>query len=138
MPASAARRIYCKNLQSPSPCAQLEPTSHSSIAIKGDCLELALSMSDATASTIGQAPVVTSVRQVRPSPAALLAKRLGLRIANSEELVIRRRRRGKGWSYIGADGQVIDDLATIKRLAALAVPPAYQDVLYAADPSAHL
>jgi DNA topoisomerase I len=95
-------------------------------------------VSDATASTIGQAPVVTSVRQVRPSPAALLAKRLGLRIANSEELVIRRRRRGKGWSYIGANGQVIDDLATIKRLAALAVPPAYQDVLYAADPSAHL
>jgi hypothetical protein len=94
-----------QNLQSLSPCAQLEPTSHSCIAIMGDCFELALSVSDATASTIGQAPVVTGVRRVRPSPAALLAKRLGLRIANSDELVIRRRRRGKGWSCIGADGR---------------------------------
>jgi DNA topoisomerase I len=81
---------------------------------------------------------MTGARRARPSATEVLAKRLGLRIASSEDLGIRRRRCGKGWSYIDADGRAIKDPATIKRLAGLAVPPAYEDVLYAADPTAHL
>jgi DNA topoisomerase I len=72
------------------------------------------------------------------SGAATLARRLGLRLVGTDALSIRRRRRGKGWSYVDSTGRVIRDRAEVRRLARLAVPPAYADVLYAKDPSAHL
>jgi DNA topoisomerase-1 len=68
----------------------------------------------------------------------VLAKRLGLRYVSSDSLSIRRARRGKGWIYIGQNQHPIRDPKIIRRLARLAVPPAYADVLYAADPDAHL
>src|SRR5262249_12110779 len=71
-----------------------------------------------------------------PTPA--LAKRHGLRHVHRHTLSIRRRRQGKGWIYLRPDGRPIRDQATIKRLVSLAVPPAYRDVHYATDPSAHL
>jgi DNA topoisomerase I len=55
-----------------------------------------------------------------------------------EEPGIRRRRAGKGFSYIGADGRAIRDAATLARIRALAIPPAYEDVWIAADPNAHI
>jgi DNA topoisomerase-1 len=70
--------------------------------------------------------------------AAAQAKRLGLHLAGVESLSIRRRRCGKGWCYLDAGQRVIRDRATVRRLARLAVPPAYEEVLYAADPAAHL
>jgi DNA topoisomerase-1 len=73
------------------------------------------------------------------SPSAIaLARRLGLRHVTTDTLSIRRRRCGRGWVYIGVNDRVIRDPATVRRLARLAVPPAYQDVLYARDASAHL
>jgi DNA topoisomerase I len=68
----------------------------------------------------------------------MLARRLGLRLVGTDALSIRRRRRGKGWSYLDSAGRVIRDRAEVRRLARLAVPPAYADVLYAEDPRAHL
>jgi DNA topoisomerase-1 len=73
-----------------------------------------------------------------PSFALRMAKRLGLRHVDSGELAIRRRRCGKGWAFYRPDGGLIRDKATVRRLESLAVPPAYQDVLYAEDPAAHL
>jgi DNA topoisomerase I len=70
--------------------------------------------------------------------ALVLAKRLGLRYVTSDSLSIRRARRGRGWIYIGHNQHPIRDPKIIRRLARLAVPPAYADVLYAADPDAHL
>ena len=70
--------------------------------------------------------------------AAAQAKRLGLRLVAADTLSIRRRFCGKGWCYLAADGRVIRDRATVRRLAQLAVPPAYEEVLYAEDPGAHL
>jgi DNA topoisomerase I len=73
------------------------------------------------------------------SPTAIkLARRLGLRYVSSDALSIRRRRCGKGWIYLAPNGRTISDRAVVHRLASLAVPPAYQDVLYAEDPAAHL
>ncbi|SLN58726.1 Eukaryotic DNA topoisomerase I, catalytic core [Roseivivax jejudonensis] len=51
---------------------------------------------------------------------------------------IRRRRRGRGWSYIAPDGTTIDDRAERRRLNALAVPPAYEDVWLCPEPLGHL
>ena len=71
-------------------------------------------------------------------PAAALARRLGLNYVARDTLTIRRRRRGAGWSYLSASGRVIRNPSIVQRLARLAVPPAYEAVLYAEDPTAHL
>src|SRR5882672_3535524 len=67
-----------------------------------------------------------------------LVKRLKLRHCRPDELKISRRRAGEGWIYRDADGSEITDAAMLKRFASLAVPPAYEDVLYAEDERAHL
>jgi DNA topoisomerase-1 len=61
-----------------------------------------------------------------------------LRRVSPQDLVIRRRRNGKGFTYLGPGGRALRDSATLRRLKSLAVPPAYEDVLYADDPRAHL
>jgi len=74
----------------------------------------------------------------RLSPARVMARRLGLRYVQQDELIWRRTRRGKGFCYLNANGEPIRDRRTVRRLASLAVPPAYEDVRYASDPAAHL
>ena len=72
------------------------------------------------------------------SPATMkLLRRLGLTYIATDELTIRRLRHGRGFRYVAADGTSLRGEES-QRLAALAVPPAYVDVLYAADPSAHI
>jgi DNA topoisomerase-1 len=84
-----------------------------------------------------EAPAVASRNGVSPT-AVKLARRLGLHYVTSDVLAIRRRRCGKGWVYLASNGRLIRDRAVVRRLAALAVPPAYEEVLYAEDPAAHL
>ena len=67
-----------------------------------------------------------------------LAEKLGLRIVGIDALTLKRLRNGKGFSYRDASGAPIRDAAELARLKSLAVPPAYVEVAYAADPSAHL
>lgn len=47
-------------------------------------------------------------------------------------------RRGRGFAYVGADGARIEDAATIDRIRALAIPPAWDDVWICADPRGHV
>ena len=72
-----------------------------------------------------------------PSPRSD-AKRHGLRYVTVDRLTIRRRRQGSGFCYLAPDGRVIRDNRMRQRLQRLAVPPAYEDVLYANDPDAHI
>jgi DNA topoisomerase-1 len=74
----------------------------------------------------------------KSTSALRLAKRLGLHYVAADTLTLRRRRRGSGWSYLSSDGSPMRDRRLIDRLAGLAVPPAYQEVLYAQDPAAHI
>ena len=67
-----------------------------------------------------------------------LVRRIGLRRIEVAALSIRRVRRGRGFAYVDADGTCIRDRRVTRRLASLAVPPAYENVLYARDPAAHL
>jgi len=69
---------------------------------------------------------------------AKLTKKLGLNLSDQSELTIRRVKRGKGFAFMADSGRHIRAAAVITRLNALAVPPAYADVRYAADPRAHL
>lgn len=51
---------------------------------------------------------------------------------------ISRRRRGRGFGYLDPDGQRIDDPATLARISALVIPPAWRDVWICLDPMGHL
>jgi DNA topoisomerase-1 len=51
---------------------------------------------------------------------------------------IARRRRGRGFEYLEPDGKRIDDAATLDRVRALALPPAWADVWICSDPNGHL
>lgn len=51
---------------------------------------------------------------------------------------IRRRRAGKGFTYIDEDGERITDEAVVERVRALAVPPAWEDVWICSDPKGHI
>src|SRR6478752_2855151 len=95
-------------------------------------------VTDATANVLESQRAAAMHRRREARGAQTLAKGLGLRLVAADALAIRRRRCGKGWTYIDPDNRVIRDRATVQRLARLAVPPAYADVLYAEDPAAHL
>ncbi|KAA9006670.1 DNA topoisomerase IB [Histidinibacterium aquaticum] len=51
---------------------------------------------------------------------------------------IRRRRAGRGFAYYAPDGTRIDDRRERRRIKALAVPPAYEDVWICPQPNGHL
>ena len=67
-----------------------------------------------------------------------LAQELGLRLGDQNALTIRRIKRGKNYSFVRANGSHVRDARTIRRLHAMAVPPAYRHVRYSHDPSSHL
>ncbi|HEY2871024.1 MAG TPA: DNA topoisomerase IB [Reyranella sp.] len=67
-----------------------------------------------------------------------VAREKGLTIVGPEALTVRRQRCGAGFCFRRASGALLRASHEIARLKALAVPPAYTDVRYAADPSAHL
>jgi DNA topoisomerase-1 len=74
--------------------------------------------------------------QLAPATVRLIRK-VGLTYITTDALTIRRQRHGRGFRYLNARGKALR-APTIKRLASLAVPPAYEEVLYATDPSAHI
>ena len=75
-------------------------------------------------------------RRVTPEVAA--AREAGLRYVSDEMPGLQRRRAGKGFSYRDADGAAVRDAATLDRIRALAIPPAYTDVWICALPNGHL
>lgn len=77
-------------------------------------------------------------QKLRSRLAARSLKRLGLFHVSTDALTIRRRRNGDGYTFISARGRTIKDEMARARLKKLAVPPAYEDVLYAEDPRAHI
>lgn len=67
-----------------------------------------------------------------------LAREKGLTIVGPQALTVRRQRCGKGFTFRLASGAVLRNEDDLARMRSLAVPPAYTDVRFAADPSAHL
>jgi len=63
-----------------------------------------------------------------PAAPAKSARAAGLRYVSDAESGIERRRTVKGFAYLAPDGAVLRDRATLKRIRALAVPPAWTEV----------
>ncbi|MGE0502622.1 MAG: DNA topoisomerase IB [Rhizobiaceae bacterium] len=51
---------------------------------------------------------------------------------------IRRRRSGRGFFYVGPDGDRVTDARTVERIRALAIPPAWTDVWICRSPRGHI
>src|SRR5919201_1788153 len=51
---------------------------------------------------------------------------------------IRRRRRGRGFEYLGGDGERIDDAEVLARIRELVIPPAWEDVWICPHPMGHI
>jgi DNA topoisomerase-1 len=66
------------------------------------------------------------------------AQAAGLRYVSDIQPGIRRKRSGKGFSYIGTDGKPIRDEKELARIRSLAIPPAYTDVWICPSPNGHI
>ena len=66
------------------------------------------------------------------------AKSAGLRYVTGEGPGIVRRRAGKGFTYLGVDAQPVRDKATLKRIASLVIPPAWEDVWISPFENGHI
>jgi DNA topoisomerase-1 len=66
------------------------------------------------------------------------ARSAGLRYVSDEQPGIHRRRCGRGFTYLGPDGERIADTAERGRLAALVIPPAWTEVWICPRPDGHL
>jgi DNA topoisomerase-1 len=70
--------------------------------------------------------------------AAQMAIEAGLRYVSSHDPGIRRVRAGKGFYYLTPQNRRLTSPAELKRIASLAVPPAYEDVWICVNPRGHL
>jgi DNA topoisomerase I len=61
-----------------------------------------------------------------------------LRRVDCGESGFRRRRHGRGFAYLDACGERIDDPETLARIRALAIPPAWEDVWICPLPNGHI
>jgi DNA topoisomerase IB len=61
-----------------------------------------------------------------------------LRRSNCAAPGIARRRRGRGFEYLDADGDRVEDPEVLERIAELVIPPAWRDVWICMDPLGHL
>ncbi|WP_372017036.1 DNA topoisomerase IB [Pseudoxanthomonas sp. 10H] len=69
---------------------------------------------------------------------ARAARRAGLVYVSDSEPGLRRRKQGRGFAYRSSAGGPVRDAATLARIRALAIPPAWRDVWICADPQGHL
>ncbi len=77
-------------------------------------------------------------RKGEPQDPIQAAESAGLRYVSDVMPGIRRKRAGKGFSYLSPDGATIRDARELKRIRALAIPPAYTDVWICPNPNGHI
>ena len=66
------------------------------------------------------------------------AREVGLRYVHDHHPGIQRERVGRGFRYRGADGRIVRDRQTLKRIEALMIPPAWKDVWICPLANGHL
>src|SRR5207249_6395807 len=66
------------------------------------------------------------------------ARAAGLRYVSDQSPGLRRKRAGKGFTYVDSGGRTLRDAETIDRIKRLAVPPAWTDVWICPDARGHI
>jgi DNA topoisomerase-1 len=80
----------------------------------------------------------STAKATNPPAEAAEAAAAGLLYVSDCDPGIRRLRCGRGFRYRDADGATVRDAATLERIRALAIPPAYRDVWICVSPRGHL
>lgn len=75
---------------------------------------------------------------ITPEEAKIVAKEAHLRYVTDTRPGIQRKRSGKGFTYIGLDGQPIKDRQERERLDKIGIPPAWTDVWISPYPNGHI
>ncbi len=70
--------------------------------------------------------------------AAQMATEAGLVYVSDAEPGIRRQRAGRGFRYVTPENRLLDAAEDLRRIASLAIPPAYRDVWISLKPRGHL
>jgi DNA topoisomerase I len=83
------------------------------------------------------APTQDTTTTLTPDPVES-AKAAGLRYVSDRRPGLRREPDGEGFRYLDKDGQPITDEETLRRIKALAIPPAWTDVWICPNPRGHL
>jgi DNA topoisomerase-1 len=78
------------------------------------------------------------MRTVVPLDAAQSARLAGLRYVTERLPGVRRRRAGRGFVYVDAQGRHVRDPDILRRIRALAIPPAWTDVWICPVPTGHV
>jgi DNA topoisomerase I len=66
------------------------------------------------------------------------AKAAGLRYVSDAQPGIHRKRQGKGFRYVDAEGKPVREKETLARIKSLVIPPAWQNVWICSNPKGHL
>jgi DNA topoisomerase IB len=74
----------------------------------------------------------------RQDPNAKSAEEGGLVYVRDDDPGLRRKRAGRGFSYVEANGRVVRDARTLQRIRALAIPPAWKDVWISPRANGHV
>jgi DNA topoisomerase-1 len=82
-------------------------------------------------------PTQETTAALTPDPVES-ARAAGLRYVSDRRPGIRRERDGDGFRYLDKNGQPITDEADLRRIKALAIPPAWTDVWICPNPRGHL
>ena len=88
--------------------------------------------------------VIRQMRKVPAPPPDVVsdpvesAQAAGLRYVSDIQPGIRRKKAGKGFAYVGADGKTIRDARELARIRSLAIPPAYTDVWICPSANGHI
>ena len=79
-----------------------------------------------------------STKEAASGAATAQAVEAGLSYVSDEDPGISRRRAGKGFAYRQPNGDAVRDAATLRRIRALAIPPAYTEVWICRSARGHL
>ena len=80
----------------------------------------------------------TNGQNGRQQAAEEAARQASLTYVSDAEPGIRRRKAGKGFAFVGANGKPVTDRETLARILSLVIPPAWTDVWICADPDGHI
>jgi DNA topoisomerase IB len=92
-------------------------------------------MSDVVGNSVGE---IRNLGRRRARDMVAQGTSAKLRRSDLSEPGIRRRRRGKGFSYLGPDSAPVTDAAELARIRNLVIPPAWQDVWICSDSRGHI
>jgi len=88
-------------------------------------------MAEKSSTANGSNPFLTALAQEA-------AKDAGLRYSTDDQPGIRRRARGKNFTYLNATGAVVRDVETLARIKRLAIPPAWTEVWISPAANGHI